>query len=130
MARRSLSEAAALRQGWICEESRPNMSADPRDSSTLQARRASHGAGGGALQILVVLTTRSGRRRPSFSVPRLRRGVHRPAAAALRSGAVDGVEAKAVLPRLRWRGSSQPGGAWSEDRSLRARLRGRMFISG
>jgi len=29
----------------------------------------------------------SGRQRPSFSVPRLRRGVHRPAAAALRSGA-------------------------------------------
>jgi hypothetical protein len=29
----------------------------------------------------------SGRRRPTFSVPRLRRGVHRPAAAALRSGA-------------------------------------------
>ena len=28
----------------------------------------------------------SGRQRPSFSVPRLRRGVHRPAAAALRSG--------------------------------------------
>jgi hypothetical protein len=29
----------------------------------------------------------SGGQRPSFSVPRLRRGVHRPAAAALRSGA-------------------------------------------
>jgi len=27
------------------------------------------------------------RQRPSLSVPRLRRGVHRPAAAALRSGA-------------------------------------------
>ncbi len=35
----------------------------------------------------------SGRRRPSFSVPRLRRGVHRPAAAALRSGAGEGVQA-------------------------------------
>ena len=33
----------------------------------------------------------SGRQRPSFSVPRLRRGVHRPAAAALRSGAGVGV---------------------------------------
>ncbi len=29
------------------------------------------------------LTTRCGRRRPSFSVPRLHRGVHRPAAAAV-----------------------------------------------
>jgi len=28
----------------------------------------------------------SGRQRPSFSVPRLRRGVHRPAATALRAG--------------------------------------------
>ena len=50
--------------------------------------------------------------------------------AVLRSGAGDGVEAKAALPRLRWRGSFQPGGAWSEARSLRARLRSRMFISG
>jgi hypothetical protein len=32
----------------------------------------------------------SGRRRPSFNVPRLRRGVYRPAAAALRSRAGDG----------------------------------------
>ena len=30
-------------------------------------------------------TNRSGRQRPSFSVPRLHRGVHRPAAAALRA---------------------------------------------
>ena len=43
----------------------------------------------------------SGRQRPSFSVPRLRRGVHRPAAAALRSGAGVGVAGMAVLPRLR-----------------------------
>jgi hypothetical protein len=43
----------------------------------------------------------SGRQRPSFSVPRLRRGVHRPAAAALRSGAVGGVAGRAALPRLR-----------------------------
>jgi len=43
----------------------------------------------------------SGLRRPSFSVPRLRRGVHRPAAAALRSGAGVGM---AALPRLRWPG--------------------------
>ena len=35
----------------------------------------------------------SGRRRPSFSLPRLGRGVHRPAAAALRSGAGEGVQA-------------------------------------
>lgn len=34
-----------------------------------------------------------GHRRPSFSVPRLRHGVHRPAAAALRSGAGVGYEA-------------------------------------
>ncbi len=79
--------------------------------------------------LLAWLTTRCSRRRPSFSVPRLRRGVHRPAAAR-RFGAGDGVEARAVLPRLRWRGSFQPGGAWIEARSLRARLRGRMFISG
>ena len=46
-----------------------------------------------------------GRQRPSFSVPRLGRGVHRPAAAALRSGAGDvGVVGMAALPRLRWPG--------------------------
>jgi hypothetical protein len=46
----------------------------------------------------------SGRQGPSFSVPRLRRGVHRPAAAALRSGAGVGVVGVAALPRLRWPG--------------------------
>ncbi|MCP9784161.1 hypothetical protein KBY83_12705 [Cyanobium sp. WKJ7-Wakatipu] len=46
-----------------------------------------------------------GRQRPSFSVPRLGRGLHRPAAAALRSGAGDvGVVGMAALPRLRWPG--------------------------
>ncbi|WP_322781551.1 hypothetical protein [Synechococcus sp. CBW1107] len=34
-------------------------------------------------------------------MPRLRRGVHRPAAAALRSGAGVGVAGRAALPRLR-----------------------------
>ncbi|WP_322782544.1 hypothetical protein [Synechococcus sp. CBW1107] len=37
-------------------------------------------------------------------MPRLRRGVHRPAAAALRSGADVGVVGMAALPRLRWPG--------------------------
>jgi hypothetical protein len=46
--------------------------------------------------------TASVRRRPSFSVPRLRRGVHRPAAAALRSGADVGAVGRSALPRLRW----------------------------
>jgi len=73
---------------------------------------------------------RCGRRRLAFSVPRLRRGVHRPAAAALRSGAGAGVAGRAVLPRLRWLGSFQPGGAWSEARGMRARLRGRLMIEG
>jgi hypothetical protein len=79
---------------------------------------------------MAALTTRCGRRRPFFSVPRLRRGVHRPAAAALRSGAGDGVAGSAALPRLRWRSSFQPGGAWSEARGMRARLRGRLSIRG
>ena len=49
-----------------------------------------------------------GRQRPSFSVPRLGRGVHRPAAAALRSGAGDlGVAGRATSPRLRWPGIRQ-----------------------
>jgi hypothetical protein len=44
---------------------------------------------------MAALTTRCGRRRLSFSVPRRSRGVHRPAAAALRSGA--GVGGRAQL---------------------------------
>ena len=49
-------------------------------------------------------TQGSGRQRPSFSVPRLRRGVHRPAAAALRSGAGVG----------RWAGLLSRGcGGWA-----------------
>jgi hypothetical protein len=87
-------------------------------------------AGSGTLQSLAALTTRCGRRRLSFSVPRLRRGVHRSAATALRSGAGVGVVGSAALPRLRWRGCFQPGGAWSEARGMRARLRGHVFISG
>ena len=67
-------------------------------------------AGGGTLQSLAALTMRCGRRRPSFSVPRLRRGVHRPAAAALRSGAGAGVAGGAALPRLRWQRAVQPVG--------------------
>ena len=44
-----------------------------------------------------------GRRRPSFSVPLLRRGLHRPAAAALRSRAGDLVMVGlGTSPRLRW----------------------------
>ena len=50
----------------------------------------------------------SGRQRPSFSVPRLRRDVHRPAAAALRSGAGVEVVGTAAFPRLRWRRICQP----------------------
>ena len=46
----------------------------------------------------------------------------------LRAGV--GVAGSAALPRLRWRGSVQPGGAWSEARGMRARLRGHVFISG
>ncbi len=51
----------------------------------------------------------SGRQRSSFSVPRLRRGVQRPTAAALRFGAGGGVVGKAALPRLRWPGSHARG---------------------
>jgi len=75
----------------------------------------------------------SGRQRPSFSTPRLRRGVHRPAAAALRSGAgAMGVAGKAALPRLRCRRCSWPGVmGWGDGLGCRkpikrlARLRGR-----
>jgi hypothetical protein len=45
-------------------------------------------------------------------VPRLRRGVHRPAAAALRSGSGVGVAGRVALPRLRWPGGCQPAGCW------------------
>ena len=89
MARRWLSEAS-LRQGYICDASRTSSSARQRTSLALSQSKASHLAGGVTLQSLAALTRCSGRRRPSFSVPRLRRGVHRPAAAALRSGPVMG----------------------------------------
>jgi hypothetical protein len=79
---------------------------------------------------MAALATRCGRRRPSFSVPRLRRGVHRPAAAALRSGADVRVVGSVALPRLRWRSSFRPGGAWSEAEGMHARLRGRLSIRG
>lgn len=51
----------------------------------------------------------SGRQRSSFSVPRLRRGLQRPTAAALRSRAGSEVAGKAALPRLRWPGSRARG---------------------
>ncbi len=70
----------------------------------------------------------SGRQRPSFSVPRLRRGVHRPAAAALRSGAGVGVAGRAAFPRLRWQKRCQPAGGWGEAQSFLARLRGQLGI--
>ena len=66
-----------------------------------------------------------GRQRPSFTVPRLCRGVHRPAAAALRSGAADvGVVGMAALPRLRWLGGPLPVAGWGEAPGFLARLRG------
>ena len=70
----------------------------------------------------------SGRRWPSFSVPRLRRGVHRPAAAALRSGAGVGVAGMAAVPRLRWPGSYPHRWGWGEAPSFLARLRGQLGI--
>jgi len=80
-------------------------------------------AGGGTLQSLTALATRCGRRRPAFSVPRLRRGVHRPAAAALRSGAGVGVAGRAALPRLRWQRAAQPVGGRLCSRLPRAAAR-------
>jgi hypothetical protein len=71
----------------------------------------------------------SGRQRPSFSVPRLRRGVHRPAAAALRSGAGVGVAGMAALPRLRWPGGC-PGMGSGDAPGFLARLRGWLGIQG
>ena len=68
------------------------------------------GLGGGHAGGLYGTPQASGRQRPSFSVPRLRRGVHRPAA-ALRSGAGMGVAGMAALPRLRWPGSCPVHGA-------------------
>jgi hypothetical protein len=66
-----------------------------------------------------------GRQRPSFNVPRLCRGVHRPAAAALCSGAADvGVRGVATFPRLRWLGGQLPVGRWCEAPGFLARLRG------
>ena len=65
----------------------------------------------------------SGRWQPSFSVPRLRRGVHRPAAAALRSGAGVGVVGMAALPWLRWPGSCPVHGAGVLPRLPRAAAR-------
>ena len=74
--------------------------------------------------LLAWLSTRSSRRRPSFSVPRLRRGEHRPAAAARRFGAGDGVAGRAALPRLRWHRAGQPvGGGGGYSRLLRAAAR-------
>ena len=70
-----------------------------------------------------------GRQRPSFNVPRLCRGVHRPAAAALRSGAGGvGVVGMAALPRLRWLRGQPPVGGWGEAPASLARLRGHWSI--
>ncbi len=65
----------------------------------------------------------SGRQRPSFSLPRLRRGVHRPAAAASAPGPVCGVAGMAALPRLRWPGSCPVHGAGVMPRFPRAAAR-------
>ena len=80
-------------------------------------------AGGGTLQSLAALTTRFGRRRQSFSVPRLRHGMHRPAAATRRSGAGAGVAGRAALPRLRWQRAGQPVGGRVCSRLPRATAR-------
>ena len=69
------------------------------------------------------------RQRLSFSVPRLCRGVHLPAAAALRSGSGDvGVVGMAALPRLRWLSGRLPVAGWGETPAFLARLRGQWSI--
>ncbi|NBY59177.1 MAG: hypothetical protein EBQ52_03240 [Synechococcaceae bacterium LLD_019] len=70
----------------------------------------------------------SGRPRPSFSVPRLCRGVHRPAAAALRSEAGGVVVGIVALPRLRWPGSWLPVFGCGDAPFFLARLRGHCII--
>jgi hypothetical protein len=70
----------------------------------------------------------SGRQRLSFSVSRLRRGMHRPAAAALRLGACYGVIGIAALPRLRWFGVLLQVAGLGEGSAFLARLRGHGFI--
>ncbi|MEY4354554.1 MAG: hypothetical protein RLZZ609_2795 [Cyanobacteriota bacterium] len=72
----------------------------------------------------------SGRQRPSFSVPRLRRGVHRPAAAALRSGAGVGVGVHGGRPAAAVAEPPPVGRGWGEAPGFLARLRGRLGIQG
>jgi hypothetical protein len=68
--------------------------------------------------------------RPSFSVPRLRRGVHRPAAAALRSGAGVGVGRHGYSPAAAVPGKLPRARGWGDASDFLARLRGQLGIQG
>jgi len=70
------------------------------------------------------------RQRPSFSVPRLRRGVHRPAAAALRSGAGVGVGRHGYSPAAAVPGKLPRARGWGDASDFLARLRGKLGIQG
>ena len=71
----------------------------------------------------------SGRQRPSFSVPRLRRGVHRPAAAALRAGpGVVGGGGLGRTPAAAVAGPSLALMGMGKASSVLARLRGQPGI--
>ncbi len=69
-----------------------------------------------------------GRQRPSFSVPRLRRGVHRPAAAALRSGACLGGGGQGRFPAAAVAEALPAGRGWGEAPGFLERLRGQLVI--
>ena len=70
------------------------------------------------------------RQRPSFNVPRLRRGVYRPAAAALRSGAGVGVGRHGYSPAAAVPGKLPRARGWGDASDFLARLRGQLGIQG
>ena len=65
-----------------------------------------------------------------LSVPRLCRGVHRPAAAALRSGAGVGVGRHGYSPAAAVPGKLPRARGWGDASDFLARLRGQLGIQG